>query len=190
MEQGFKRVDFEAPIDLEGRLRAVPPHAYVKGLLVRRILNQLGRPAQEIEAVRPFDDFPVERHMELILEAAAHHHPAPVSPREALRRVGHGVFPSFIQSRVGRLIFHGPLSSPELILRSASLSYRMSLSEGSVEARITRGSAEIYLRGIWTFPDAYHVGVFQGAIEAGGGKVHTIEARSHSFCDVDLRLSW
>ena len=58
--------------------------------------------------------------------------------------------------------------------------------------RITEGSEGrrvVALRDIWSYPDCYHVGLFEAAMSDYG---HTgiVKVRSISLTDVDLEVTW
>jgi uncharacterized protein (TIGR02265 family) len=60
-----------------------------------------------------------------------------------------------------------------------------------VMSLVERGErrARVELRQIWPFPDAYQVGVFEGALQAID-LAGEVQVRVLSPCDVDFEVTW
>ena len=75
-------------------------------------------------------------------------------------------------------------------LRVIPAIYR-NVSAGSCEMEIDRrnGIAIARLRGIWDWPDAWQVGLFEGGLLAFR-EVGTVRVRNRSLCEADLEIRW
>jgi uncharacterized protein (TIGR02265 family) len=47
----------------------------------------------------------------------------------------------------------------------------------------------VTLTNVWSFPDAYHVGIFEGAARAFGGNV-SVQVSSASLSSATLTFTW
>jgi uncharacterized protein (TIGR02265 family) len=186
----FSLPDWNAPLELERRLREVPPTAWVKGMYLNQLVEDM-RAAGKPHPGRwvAFKNVPMREWLELLVEASAAIHPR-VPPREALRRLGQKGYQTFAKSIAGRVIID--LGGVDLAsaLRVIPTIYR-NVSAGSCEIEIDRErrTAVARLRGIWDWPDAWQVGLFEGGMIAFKQR-GTVKVRSLSPCDADLELKW
>jgi uncharacterized protein (TIGR02265 family) len=136
-----------------------------------------------------FKDYPGREWMSLLAECGRVVHPRAL-PREGIRRLGQSAYPTFAESTIGRVVMSVAGNNLTAALRQAPRGYAVSGSGFTVElGSLTEGRGLFHLRGTWDFPEAWHVGVFEGMVQAfhkqGTVRVHTL-----SLCDVDLELTW
>jgi uncharacterized protein (TIGR02265 family) len=110
--------------------------------------------------------------------------------RQAIRLLGHEVFPTLQSSLALRVLFSFAGRSYEKALQRVADGYAYSQSPGTARlVSVGAGEAIVELREVYNFPDCYQIGVHEGAL-AWYGRKGTIEIRTHSIADVDLRIRW
>jgi uncharacterized protein (TIGR02265 family) len=193
MAEGFVAPDWDAPLDVPGLLAAVPPGRTIKGMFIQAVVSE-ARSASGASLGRgryiAFKDYPVKEWIEVLVQAADLIHPY-VPKREAVRRLGRSSYPAFASSMLGRVLMSAAGGDLSSALRLVPEIYRYSVGGGSSADLVTlrEGYAVIALREVWDFPDARHVGAFEGGI-AIFGRVGSVRVRSISLSDVDLEISW
>jgi len=189
---GFVLPDWSAPIDVDERLARAPAEGWVRGMFFQGLADQarLGSgPPVGRERYTAFKTYPLREYIELLAAAARAVHPD-VPLREGLRRLGHRAFPNLTSSTVGRVLFSVAGDDFGEALRLATNAFRIVASPGRVRvASLERGSALLELRHMWTFADAYQVGVFEGAMRSyrRQGEVRVLV---RGVSEVDLWLGW
>lgn len=192
VEEGFRAPDWHAPLDLQARLEQLPNGLVVKGMFLQGFVDE----AYERSGRRPgrgayttFRDYPLREMLELMAETVELAYPH-VPPREGLRRLGHIAYPTFAHSTVGRVVMSMVGDDPKAALHHAPKSYRLIGNAGTANViDVAEKCCILELRDVWGWPDAYNVGVHEGAIEEWGLE-GDIRVRVHSMCDVDLRIEW
>ena len=183
--------DWSAPLDVEARLAAVPAEAKVKGLFFRTALREAeGRTgsAPGRGSYSPLSDYPVKELIEVLVECAKLAHPD-VGRREGLRRLGKLIFPALRENAAGRFLFSVAGGDLVAAVKLIGRAYAMLSTARAKLVEAHPDHAVIELRNSWTFPDSYHAGVLEGALEAfhRNGQVRL---RNVKMCDVDVLLSW
>jgi len=181
-------------LSLEKRLSAAPRDGLVKGWLFRSIVESAKRLDVELDVSRrvAFKDYPLADYLELLGTAACLVQPQQ-TPKETLRLLGRSVYPAFAQSLVGKVIISGFGSGREGArtgLRVVTQVYK--LTSNHAVAHLTQGSdgvSRVELENVWTFPDSYHAGIFEGAAEAFGGRA-SVDVQTHSLCSATLTLRY
>jgi uncharacterized protein (TIGR02265 family) len=170
MRPGFVKPDLAAPIDVAAQKRLVQPGATVKGMQLAAIVAEAKRRGVTLEGRRyvAFRDYPGEELLELLALAAARVWPdAP--PREALRRIGRVAYPTLKASLVGRVVFGALGRDIEAVWRLVSKGYELSNNTGRATLlELTRSEAFVRLEGMYSWVDAWHVGILEGAVEIYG----------------------
>lgn len=194
-DPGFDLPDWQAPLDTAAQLAGAPEHGTTKGLFFQDIVNTCtaARVALSVPGARaryvPFIDYPLREYIELLVSAAELLHPREPL-RNGLRRLGRLAYPTLVGTLIGRAIFGVAGRDFGVVLSLASRAYSVSIKPGDATL-VERGDgrAVVALRNIWSFPDAYQVGVFEGALIALGlrGEVKT---RVLSPCNVDFEVTW
>jgi len=165
----FVEPDWDAPLDVDAYLAAVPRAAMTKGMFFARILDDyreryLKPPTRERYV--GFKDYPLREWMELAVAATRDLWPQK-PPREALRRIGHHGYTTFIQSFVGRVLFGVLGSNLESIMRISPKGYALAWNLMRADAvEVRPGSAILHLWQVYDFVDCYHGGLLEGVLRA------------------------
>lgn len=186
---GYAPPDLTRPLDVDAWLRALPATATCKGLVAESVLDAV--PGKKLTDVKfaPFRDYPMRDILELKLAAARVLRPdAPL--REGLAVVGQSLFPKFVSTLLGRVmygVFGGKVSS---ILRVANKSYQQTQSAGRVETIIVSPTSVcLHFTNCWTFLDSYHVGVLQGTLAACNVE-GVVDVKMMTETEGSLRAEW
>lgn len=180
------------PLELEARLAAVPAEQKTKGIFFAAAVAEVKRRRCNDPLVKrrytTFRGYPTRDFMELLVLAAEAAYPKePV--REGLRNLGRAAFKSAIDSTLGRVYMAVAKTSwPEFLQKLGEAYGGFTEGDGATE-EIGDASAVIRIRKAWAFPDCYHVGILEEAMQTFRieGQV-TVYLRS--FADADLRVVW
>jgi uncharacterized protein (TIGR02265 family) len=190
----FTPPDLSAPLDLAERLRDMPPGAAAKGMFFQPMIDAAravaGR-APGRERYLSFKDYPMDEFMTVMAGCAELAFPR-VPPRDGIRRLALNAYLKFEESTIGRVVTSVAGRNFHAALRLVPRMYSITTTPGHGRAEmgaIEERRAEVQLRGFWDFPDAWHVGVFEGGMRVFG-KTGDVRVRVHSRCDVDLELRW
>jgi len=186
----FLPVDTESALDVEARIREVPPERVTKGIF----FEQLARDARDAGVVcEPryvmFRDYPLRDFMRLQADYAPIRYPG-VPAREAQRRMGSEAFLALKHSIPGRMLFTLARADLAAALRLTPEAYKHNLSHSQVNVWL-EGTRQVVLefRDVPNFPDCYHVGVIEGVCRAFDAEPR-IRTRVHSARDVDMLVRW
>ncbi|MBI5511242.1 MAG: DUF2378 family protein [Deltaproteobacteria bacterium] len=189
---GFVKPVWTGNEDVAARLEAMPKGAVAKGMFLAMIADTLAEtkgPDKTVPRYVRFKDYPLRDFVELAVAAARVCHPG-AAQREALRRFGQQVYPVFAHSMVGNAIFSIAARDWPTTLRLAARAYPVSIKPGTVViTSMEAHRAVIELRDVWSFPETYQVGVFEGAMSLLG-VAGEIQVRPRSLCDTDLLITW
>jgi uncharacterized protein (TIGR02265 family) len=190
--EGFGPPDWDAAIDVEGRLAGAPEDGWVRGMffqgLVDFVRSKTGKTVGR-ERYLAFKTYPLREYIALLATLASAAFPD-VPAREGLRRLGHRAYPNLMSSTFGRVLFSVAANDFGEALRLVGRVYRMVANPGRVlVARLEPGLALLELRHMWTFADAYQVGVFEGGMRTYR-REGEVEVRVKSLSEVDLWLRW
>jgi uncharacterized protein (TIGR02265 family) len=194
MSKPFSLPDLSAPLDLAERLRDMPPGAAAKGMFFQSMVDAARAAAGHApgrERYVAFKDYPMDEFMTVMAECAVLVFPH-VPPRDAIRRLALNAYAKFEESTIGRVLTSVAGRNFHATLRLVPRMYAVTIHPGHGEVAmgaIEERRAEVLIRGLWDFPDAWHVGVFEGGMRVFG-KTGEVRVRVHSRCDVDLELSW
>lgn len=170
MRPGFVRPDLSRPIDLAAQKKLVQPGGTVKGMQLSAIVEECRRRGRPLESRRyvAFRDYPGEELLELLVRAAERVYPD-VPPREGLRRLGRVAYPTLRESLVGRVVFGAVGRDIHAVWRLVSKGYELSNNSGTATLlELTETEAVLRLEGMYSFVDAWHVGIVEGAVEIYG----------------------
>jgi uncharacterized protein (TIGR02265 family) len=185
----------EPSLRLGERLARVPPDGLVKGWLIQSIVENAKRSGVELTTERKyltFRDYPIREYLELLGQAAVRVQPDR-PPLETLRELGRGVYGTFSKSLFGKVILAGlgeGRGGARAGLRWISRIYKMTSNHATVDfAESSEETSVVTLSNVWSFPDAYHVGIFEGAARAFGGSVR-VRVSSTSLSSATLTFTW
>jgi len=139
-----------------------------------------------------FKDYPLREHLELLGQAAVRVRPLE-APLRTLRELGRGVYPAFAESLVGKVVLSGLGSGRDGArggLPWVARVYKMTSNHATATvSELADGATVVELDGVWSFPDTYHVGIFEGAARAFGGDVAVV-AKASSLSAATLTVRW
>jgi uncharacterized protein (TIGR02265 family) len=187
----FEHPDWSAPLDVAARVRAAPADATVKGMFfdgpIREAYRRTGeRPGQGRYV--PFKDYPLTHHVQVLAACAMSAYPG-LPVREGLRRLGRDAFTTFLESLSGRIVLSMAGRGYDAALDLVARSYRIAGPVGTATVtERTPEAAVVRLHDIFNFPDCYHVGIFEAAMEHFGKRGQVL-LRVRSPSDVDLKLA-
>lgn len=187
---------FEDPkLALAERIAKAPANGRVKGWLMQSLVDNAKRHGVDIAGDRRylgFKDYPVGEYLELLAEAAVRVRPGRPA-EETLRALGQGVYPSFAQSLFGKVILVGLGKGHDGArkgLRMITHVYKMTSNHAVARfTELSENEAIIELSNVWSFPDSYHVGIFEGAAQGFQGRVK-VEIRNRSLSSAVLYFVW
>jgi uncharacterized protein (TIGR02265 family) len=191
LHEEFVEPDYRLPLDVELRARSCPSSGAVKGMFFSAIADEtrkrtgasVGR-----EKYTAFRGYPLREWLEFLPAAAraAHpHHP----PRAGMRRFGQGAFDVFTSSIAGRVLFSIAGRNIMMAVPLTARAFDVIGSHGSVAVVLNEpGRAVFALRDMWDYIDAWHVGIYEGALRAFGveGNVR-VRNYDHSNADLEVR---
>lgn len=163
-----------APVDLEAHLRATPAGATTKGMFFSHLIGlaETAAPTADVVALAGlsprryvgFLDYPYVDLLRLLYAA-----PRLVYPKDGvglgLRKLGRTIYPLFLGSHVGRVLFGVLGSDVERVVALAPRGYALSTPFADVSGvQIGPRHFQIAMRGFPGFLETQQVGVFEGAL--------------------------
>jgi len=177
------------------RLAQAPTDGVVKGWLCQSIIENAKRHGVDLVLERRyfgFKDYPIREYLELLAQAAVmvrRDEPA----WQTLRVLGQGVYTSFSQSLFGKVITAGLGKNHEGArtgLRLVAHIYKRTSNHAVAEViEPAEDVAIVELSHVWSFPDAYHVGIFEGAARGFGGDVK-VDIEKSTLSEASLKFQW
>src|SRR5688572_27448794 len=157
----FRPPDWEAPLDLDVRLPALPDRG-VRGWVLQSVLNAAAREGVTLPGKSHygrFRDYPLRDYVDMLATASELVRPEQ-PPRRTLYDLGCNVFPAFAETLTGRLALRALGGNSEPARAGIDLMARLYgvTSKGASHAELLEmehNFAVIRLRGVWTFPDSY-----------------------------------
>jgi len=185
--------DFSLPIDIEEYIRVVPATATIKGLFLSGLLDALGSARPELPQGRlryvAFKDYPLVDQVRLVPQIAAKMYPT-LKPRDAMRRIGHSIYPTFATSLVGRVLFAAVGRDPAAMLQAGAKAYAISSNVGKVEILEQReGYALLNMHEMFNYIDCYQVGILEGALSVIGLKA-SVRIHLDTLTSGIFELTW
>lgn len=170
-----------------------PETAQVHGMYLIQIYDILRSKNVQVEltqSLHRFRYYSLRDFMELCLDASLTLYPhEPL--KEALRKLGQLVIPTFFESSVLAKVLIGIAGNHwEAALGCVTRGYQVSLRPGKAIAKMVGpGRARVELRDIWSFGDSYQVGIIESLMDWYSVPGH-VEATVLSPCDTDLIAEW
>ena len=191
--------DFEAPVDIEAHLDALPPEATCKGLFFLDVLQRLSKSPTEVDVFRAaqlparryvaFRDYSLGDAYRLTLAATRVLFPRyPLG--EGLRRMGQSTFDAVLTTHIGRSLFGILGTDVEPILLTGPKAFKLLVSIGQVTAEKT--APRVFTFRVQEFPaflETYQVGVLEGVLRhcKQHGKVR-IAVQTLSAATLEVKL--
>lgn len=175
-ELAFAPPRFDAPLDADALIAAVPPTALMKGFFVEQFEKLVlaerpelkgklyeGMPRDGYHALRSYqrsEIMRVEMHFSKLMFPDA-------SPREALRRASHRVYPAFLTSLLGRVVLNSLLRDDvESVLGVGPRMMAAVVNFGSVSAaRVGDRHWRYHYKDYYSWLDSGDLGVIEGLLQ-------------------------
>jgi len=184
--------DFTGPLDVKHRLRQLPSNGTVKGMFFRRVIADAQRRAGVTLRDHPyhaFRDYRLSDWIDLLVTAGALTYPG-APPKEGLRRLGRDMYPTFVDSMLGKVIFAaaGGDLHRALVLYPKIWSVISNHGTGAV-TEMSVGRCVIQLRNVWDFVDSFQLGSLEGGFAVFGRRA-TVHIETLSDCDANYEVQW
>jgi uncharacterized protein (TIGR02265 family) len=196
---GFHDPDFEAPVELEAHLAAVPPDATCKGLFMLDALQRASKVVGEADLFRlaqlperryvAFRDYPLDESLKLAVASARALFPRyPLG--EGLRRSGQAMFDALLNTHVGRSVFGVLGRDVDLVLLAWPKAHKLLAGAGEVTAEKTGYRAfTFHATRVPFFLETFHVGLVEGAVRHCGERCRiSIALDDLTSGTIELRL--
>lgn len=187
--QGFVQVDWQEPLALDAIRAEIDPGNQVRGVFfgsaVSLVKDKTGQtPGRaSYSALR---NYPSTELLEVLVESAQVVFPA-LPLRQGLRQIGQRVFPRLLEIPAATFLFSVAGRDARKILGLVGRAYGL-LSRGvSANYREQDGAVIVELRNIALFPDCYHYGIFEGALQHYATNAEML-VRRHNLRDVDILI--
>jgi uncharacterized protein (TIGR02265 family) len=174
----YDRPSWDAPLDAESYVRAIPPGALIKGFYAATVAAEAKRRgiklAHASDKYLPFLDYSLANHNRLLVETARAFWPD-VPLRQGLRKIGRAAVQSLLETTFGKALLGG-LTQPETVGRALlafGRAYTTTLSKPTpvVEVIETGERSAIFrLRDAWVFHDSQQIGIIEGLCRACGAQ--------------------
>ncbi len=191
MSSDFAAPDLSGPLQLAERLALVPPDFTVKGMFLHSVALEGAAAARRTLGRRyvPYKDYPLSEWIELLDEVAPLVHPT-LPPKESIRRMGRGAYATFADSMVGKVLVNLGVIDFESALKLTPRMYAVSGTSGTIDVEMQgRGRAIVTMASTYDYPDAWHIGVFEGGM-AAFKVTGTVRTRNVTLSGAELLLEW
>jgi uncharacterized protein (TIGR02265 family) len=188
----FLAANWDAPFDFTAFRADMPPDMTCRGMFISDLVGDLtraGHPPKEARSYVAFRSYPLAIWVDLV-EYATHTMFVGLPQREALRRIGHTIYPRFADTLIGRSIFAIAGREFPKITRLASKAFDVSLNRGKITVTDERpGYSRLALRDLWVFVDTLQIGNWEGVMKVCGVKGE-IQVEQMTACDANLEITW
>lgn len=167
VDAGFEFPDYGSDVDFDALILQTPDDFVIKGMFMSAVVDTIKASDEDAVMGIPlakrryvsFGDYPLTDYTRLLAEAVSIVHPR-IPTAEALRRLGHGAYPRFANSTMGKIAVGVFLENVERLVAAAARSYRYVTNAGVVtpvqvgdnhwhwEARGFRGASPAFMVGI------------------------------------------
>ncbi|MBL8717931.1 MAG: DUF2378 family protein [Myxococcales bacterium] len=183
---------WDAPLDVEAALQHTPANATMKGMFLDAMVEGAKKRGVTLGGARaryvPFHDYPIREHMALLVESAHAFYPD-LSLRQGLRKLGRGAHAALIASVVGRVVW-ATASDVRTAIEAMVKGYTISVPSCRLSViECTDRQVTLRVEHVYWFLDSHHVGVFEGAMRAGGVD-GAVRVRLSSPSDGELSCAW
>jgi uncharacterized protein (TIGR02265 family) len=192
MRSDFVAPDWDAPLDVEGHVEAIPAAAMVKGMYPAAVVEAARVRGITLPSARgrylAFQDVPQREYVALLVETARAFFPS-ATLRTGLRKLGRSTHDVFAQSVIGRVVLSTADDLPGALGATAK-AYSISIPPACAEVReLEHRRALLSFTGVYNFLDCHHVGVLEGVAYACGVSV-VARLRLESPSAGDIELTW
>ena len=193
----YKLPDFKQPVDFAESLAKLPAKAAVKGMFFDYLGNVArSRGVDAAVAKRSgvasrrytaFMEYPAVDYMQVIHALGAELFPNEPA-KEGLRRIGQGIYPFFVTTMIGKVLFGVLGKNPDRVLPMGPKGWQVTTNFGAVSGEmIGPKNARYHFSGMPLFLDSYTYGVIEGAYTAidATGEVR-VAVKDRESCTYDL----
>jgi uncharacterized protein (TIGR02265 family) len=190
--EGWSDPPWEAPLDSDAEIRAIPREASMTGVFLGAIVGEAVSRGIVLPTARarytPFQRYPLREHCQLLVELCrAGFGTLPM--RAGLRKLGRGAPHALVASNVGRVVF-ASAEGPVEIIRAMARSYALHMNPCEVEIEPYGDAAAIVrMSQIYNFLDCHNVGVFEGVMRYARVE-GVVRVRSYGRTSADLLCDW
>jgi len=190
--RNFIEPNWEAPLDVQALLTAIPETATIAGMFLEPLAEaarRLGKPLPSArERYVPFRFYPLREHATLLVEMCNRHY-ADMPVRQAMRKLGRAAPDALAASTIGKVMLNS-VSSVEDMIRALVKTYPLNLRPAKLEViEFGRNSAVLRLEEVYYFLDSHHVGTFEGIMRFAG-KQGTVRVNAYSATAADFLCEW
>jgi len=193
MTNGLVSPDFTGPLEVTEYIQRVPRTATIKGMFISSLLDSLGAERARVPEGKhryvAFKDYPLVDQVKLIATVAGILYPR-LTQRQAIRRLGHSVYPTFAATLVGKVMFAAVGSDPGALVSVGSKAYQFSSNVGRAEVIELRDRyCLLNMQEMYNYLDCYQVGILEGALSVLGLKPR-VRIRCDSLSAGVVELTW
>jgi uncharacterized protein (TIGR02265 family) len=193
MHSEFYAPPWDAPLDVNAELDAVPQGTTIKGMFLLPMVLEAQRRGIRLESARdrylPFADYPLVEHGRLLVESARAFYPK-LTTRRGLRKLGHAGLRAFAKSTIGKVVW-AAVDGVDAAMDAAVKTYAIAIPAGRLTiVERSPGLARVRLTGgVHYFLDSNHVGNFEGVLRACNVQ-GTVAVRLEPPAEGELLLTW
>jgi len=169
----FSEIDWDKPLHIDEYRALVPLNGTVRGTQFAALASACAEIGNPFDAsYNALKSYPGDAFLTVLVEAAQRLHQK-VSLREGLRRLGYRAYPALKETLVGKIIFAAAGRDIGQTWKLATRGYQASSNTGGVEL-LESDSTHVIVRltDIYSFIDAWHVGILEGVASIHGFKAH------------------
>jgi uncharacterized protein (TIGR02265 family) len=188
----FKEPDWEATVDFEARLAAIPQRAQVRGMFLQYLIEAIG--ADPVPYFGPrryvaFKTYSMRDYVEILRWGARTKFPQ-LPEAEAVRRLGRCIYPNYAKTVTGTAIFAVAGRDFKRVVELTPTAYKVSVPPGQINVRLLEERhAVVELRDIWNLPDFHQVGIWEGAMQVCRA-MGQIQVNVLGFDAADFDIRW
>ena len=192
MDDAFEEPPWTAPLDAEVEIRALPPTAQVRGVMIAPMFAAAKKRGTAASTARErylsFTLYPLHEHVRLLVDSCEASFPE-LPLRQGLRKLGRGASDAFGASTLGKVTL-GAAQGVHDIVTAFAKGYELNLQPGRASV-IESGPRRIVvsLEEVHYFLDSHHVGAFEGVLKRAGVRGRVSIAR-RGRAAADLLLAW
>jgi len=193
MHPEFHTPSWDAPLDVNAELDAVPQGTTIKGMFLLPMVLEAQRQGIRLESARdrylPFTDYPLVEHGRLLVESARAFYPQ-LTIRRGLRKLGHAGLRAFAESTIGKVVW-AAVDGVDAAIDATAKTYAIAIPAGRLTiAERSPGLVRVRLTGgVHYFLDSNHVGNFEGVLRACHAQ-GTVAVRLEPPAAGELLLTW
>lgn len=192
LEGRFVEPPWQAPLDAEREIRAMPDDARVRGLLIIPMLMEVKRRgvtrAPPRERYVAFNLYPLREHARVLVDTCGDLFPDRTL-RQGLRKLGRSAPTAFGATTLGKVTL-GSALGVQAIVEAFAKGYELNMQPGrAAVVECTTRSMIVSLDEVHHFVDSHHVGAFEGALAYAGVR-GTVKIAPRGSTAADLLLEW